>query len=65
MRIKKSKASSDQPRKQAMNVFRCTEDSLRKWPRNSICVDEMLFCAAEVLRMLTQGELAGGTGLIT
>jgi hypothetical protein len=48
-----------------MNVFRCTEDSLRKWPRNSISVDEMLFCAAEVLRMLTQRELAGRTRLIT
>ena len=36
VRMKKSKASSDQPRKQAMNVFRCTGVSLRKWPINSI-----------------------------
>ncbi len=28
------------------------------------CVDEMQFCAAEVLRMLTQSELAGRTTLL-
>src|SRR5258708_3133112 len=36
VRIKKSNASSDQPRKQAINVFICTGVSMRKWPMNSM-----------------------------
>jgi hypothetical protein len=36
VRMKKSNASSDQPRKQAMKVFRCAGVSLRKWPMNSM-----------------------------
>src|SRR6202166_985609 len=38
VRIKKSNASSDQPKKQAINVFRCTGVSRRKWPTNSIAI---------------------------
>src|SRR5580704_11944703 len=34
--MKKLKTSRDQPRKQAMKVFRWTGVSLRKWPMNSI-----------------------------
>jgi len=35
-KMKKSKASSDHPRKQAMNVLRWTEVRPRKCPRKSI-----------------------------
>jgi hypothetical protein len=36
IRMKKSKASSDQPRKQAMKVLRWMEVRRRKWAANSI-----------------------------
>ncbi len=36
MRMKKSKASSDQPRKQAMKVLRWMGVRRRKWARNSM-----------------------------
>jgi hypothetical protein len=38
IRMKKSKASSDQPRKQAMNVLRWMGVRRRKWARNSMRV---------------------------
>ena len=43
VRMKKSNASSDQPRKHATNVLRCTGVSLRKWPMNSIEVSSAQF----------------------
>jgi hypothetical protein len=36
VRMKKSKASSDHPRRQAINVLRCATVRRRKCPRNSM-----------------------------
>ena len=38
------KASSDQPRKHAINVLRCTGVSRRKWPMNSTRFPSAQFC---------------------
>src|SRR5216683_7335654 len=64
-RMKKSKASRAHPKKQAMNVFRCTGVSLRKWPRNPIFLGQARFeglgfsrrvpISRQVLRMLAYG----------
>src|ERR1700678_2497895 len=47
VRMKKSNASSDQPRKQAVNVFRCKGVSRRKWPRNSIEISQVYWYATK------------------
>src|ERR1700722_8272149 len=47
VRIKKSNASSDHPKKQAINVFRWTGVSRRKWPTNSIAIPPFFWTPLE------------------